>query len=330
MLLTKAQDSFEPAADDYAACIGCGVCMLSCPVWQQYRAQELTFCGRARLVMEKSDDELLARSAGACLLCGSCEALCPWGIPTQEATMRLRQRLARKTSANSAPVPAHAPRKTNAASNRIFLPGSAMRKNRLLVNRCMILLNRERGTVSCADDDGPEIAPGIETGGTIDHARLEGFLASLRGAKEIIASEGLMVNFLSRMLGPDVTVRGLGPALLDHQGVRDGVRPGDLYIIETRAYNAKRDVQAMFYETLRRESGCTLNLDLHRAAIPTGMMGRDLRAVPEQAVSAEAQVKWILEGRRVDRVVVEHPEDGQAFVKYSDLPVVHLAEAGEP
>lgn len=330
MKLITGNEIFGSEANDPAACIGCGVCMLSCPVWQQHHVQELTYCGRARAAACGTEEEEYARSVQACILCGSCEPLCHRGIATTIHTIRLRQLLARRGLLPGTNTAGHSGSPQKATAARIFLPGAALRSRVYLLERVLRLLGRTGGELLCAADDGTDIVLSLESGGEIRNERLEGFLRSLRGAGEIIASDGLLVSILPRLLGHGVRVRGLGPALLGNEEVRSGLKAGDFYMIETRAYNARRDKKVMLYESLRRGSGCSMNLDLHRVATPTGAMGHHYRAGLPSTVSVEAQVRWLLEGRISDRIVVEHPEDGEAFKTYTSLPVVHLAEVAGP
>ena len=69
-----------------------------------------------------------------------------------------------------------------------------------------------------------------------------------------------------------------------------------------------------------------MNLDLQRVATPTGAASMQHREGLATIVSVEEQVKWLLEGRRAERIVVEHMDDYEAFIAYTKLPVVHLAE----
>ena len=62
------------------------------------------------------------------------------------------------------------------------------------------------------------------------------------------------------------------------------------------------------YDRLRASSGCQMNLDLQRIAMP-----------------AAGQARWILEGRRVERIVVEDLAERAAF-GFAGKPVLHLAE----
>jgi hypothetical protein len=43
-------------------------------------------------------------------------------------------------------------------------------------------------------------------------------------------------------------------------------------------------------------------------------------------VDAEAQARWILDGREFDRVVVEDAADCAVFASVTDRPVLHLAD----
>jgi len=310
-----------------ADCNGCGVCMLSCPVWRQSHTMALTICGRARLAMGGAAEEVLTESANACILCGSCAALCPRGMDTQRITLALRQQLVKQGLLPVIGRSGQSSRSLKAPADRLFLPGTALRGRQQVLEQSQHLLGSK---AACLSDDGADICHDLECGAVIDDQRLAEFLAPLRGAQEIIASDGVMVNLLASLLGPKTRVRGLGQALLENGGVRRGVKSTDLFVIETRTFNARRGELVMQYEALRRETGCFMNLDLHRVATPTGGMSLRYRMNLPALVSVEAQVQWLLEGRNAKRIVVEHLDDGAAFQKNCSIPVVHIAEVAEP
>ncbi len=117
--------------------------MLSCPVWQQHHTKALTYCGRNRAAIGGAGEEELAASAKACILCGSCEPLCPMGIRTLRATLRLRQNLSGKGlmpafSLSSKSVPA----KTKPSSH-LLLAGRALMETPEIAKRCTELLGLE-------------------------------------------------------------------------------------------------------------------------------------------------------------------------------------------
>ncbi len=97
-------------------------------------------------------------------------------------------------------------------------------------------------------------------------------------------------------------------------------------MIETRAYNANRKAFIAVYDKVQQETGCSMNLDLHRVATPSGAASYQHQQGLLSSVSIEAQVAWLLEGRKAERIVVEHLDDHAAFAQYTQLRVLHLAE----
>jgi hypothetical protein len=87
-----------------------------------------------------------------------------------------------------------------------------------------------------------------------------------------------------------------------------------------------------YYDGLRRERGCRMNLDLQRIAIPAAAPGLRQRLGLDPAGDAaehDGQARWILQGRDVARIVIESVEDRAAFERVSTLPVVHLADLAD-
>ncbi len=297
--------------------------MLSCPVWNQHHTKMLTYCGRTRASIGGATDEDLLASARACILCGSCEPLCPMGIRTQQATISLRRKLSALGLLFRPLVPHDTQRIETANASRLVIPGSLLRANIHHVSAVLQLLGKN---VGLSGDDGSDIVLTLESGQEMNNARLARFIAPLFKATEVIVADGLLFNLLRSLLPSSVVVRTLGQALLANPNVRAGLTSTDFYMIETRAYNANRREFVAFYDTLRQETGCFMNLDLQRVATPTGAASYHHRAGLENIVSIEAQVRWLLEGRNAQRIVVEHPDDGEAFAKYTKIPVFHLAE----
>jgi ferredoxin len=270
--------------------------------------------------------EDLASSARACILCGSCEPLCPMGIRTQQNTIDLRRDLA---SRGVLPIPKVHFIKQKAETpehSRILLPGKALRAKAELSSFVLSLLGQGLGLHG---DDGKDIAHALESGREPDGARIREFIAPLTDAKEVVVADGLLFNFLRSLLPSTIRLRSLGQALLANPKVRLGVNATDFYMIETRAYNANRRTVVASYDELRHTTGCFMNLDLQRVATPTGAASYQHREGLENMVSVEAQVRWLLEGRNAKRIVVEHLDDHDAFAKFTNLPVVYLAEVAQ-
>jgi ferredoxin len=317
----------QPGATDPTQCNGCGVCMLSCPVWHQHHTKALTYCGRTRALIGGADEEDLAPAARGCILCGSCEPLCPMGIRTQQATIRLRKNLSACGFLAKPISQPHAHETGKADSSCIVIPGRQLRANASLSASVLALLGQQAGLHS---DDGYDILLSLESGQEMNDDRLEGFIAPLLKASEIFVADGLLFNVLRSLLPSSVKIRPLGQALLANRSVRAGIKPTDLYMIETRAYNADHRNFVKIYDALRQETGCRMNLDLQRVATPTGAASMQHREGLATIISIEEQVKWLLEGRNPERIVVESLDDYEAFTTHTKLPVVHLAEVAKP
>ncbi len=316
-------DRPQVGATDPSQCNGCGVCMLSCPVWHHHHTKALTYCGRNRAFIGGASDEDVAASAASCLLCGSCEPLCPMGIRTQQATIALRRRLVRQ---GLVPKPVIGPGMLTPgtlAASRVLLPGRALRAEAKLLTSILDLLGL---SIAYASDDGEDLSQALELGREISEGRVRAFIGPLLKATEIVVSDGLLFNLLHSVLPSSITVRPLGQALLSSRKVRAGLKPGDFYMIETRAYNANRRKFIALYEEVRQEAGCFMNLDLQRVATPTGASSYQYRQKLPGTISVEAQVNWLLEGRSAQRIVAEHLDDHEVFSRFTTLPVVHLAE----
>ena len=110
-----------------------------------------------------------------------------------------------------------------------------------------------------------------------------------------------------------------GEPLVTRSALRRRLGPGDLLVIETRGYHADYQRRVRLYDGLRRDTGCMLNLDLQRIAIPARL------PVPEGHAGDDlAQARWIVQGRAIERVVVEDPADGRVFERLGSWPVISV------
>jgi len=211
-----ATPAIEQPTADYAACSGCALCLLVCPIWRQTGDVEVTPLGCSKALQFGAAVEALVAAAQWCNLCGACAPVCPEGIDLVGLMRSLRRQL---RPASIEPEPA--------------------------------------------------------------------------------AREPLITRFAVR--------RRLGA--------------GDLVVIEPRSYHADYERRVRLYDGIRRETGCMLNLDLQRIAIPARL--------PPPAGHAEAcddlaQARWIVQGRAIERVVVEDPADGSVFERLGRWPVISV------
>jgi ferredoxin len=320
----------DPGRPGYEDCTGCNVCVLPCPVWRESHDLTLTLAGRAKALQRGVSVEALSGSLEACVLCGACEPVCPVEIDTVGMTLELRRRLVESGGSSlaagasalcqSTPVQSSA---DSPAGTTWFLPGRALQAEPARM-RAIALLLEKHVPARPAMDDGADIAIAFEAGLPVAEERKARFLRPLLRAKKLIAGDGLLHRHLRDWL-PGVRVIGIGEALLAIAPIRAALQPGDLYVIETRGFHAEFIRLVKLYDGLRQSSGCAMNLDLQRAAIPTG--GASLQALlGSGGINREEQTRWIVEGRKVDRIVLEDPADRAAFEQLAVAPVVHLAE----
>ena len=306
-----------PAPRDYAACSGCSLCLLVCPVWRKTRDLRYTPHGRAKALQHGVAAADLKDSIDSCTLCGACVPACPENIDLVAMTLDLRRQLppARPLALSPHGV------KTSAdyRGQSVLLAGAALREHDAARRAAMQLLG-------CAPvlDDGDDIALALEAGAEISAARQEEFLMPLRTAAQLIVADALLARQLGRWL-PQMPISNLGMALSRRADLRGQLRNDDLYVIEPRAYHADYEARVRYYDDLRHATGCAMNLDLQRIAIPATARNLPQRLGLEPADDTE-QTRWLLQGRKIARIVVEDAGDIAAFKAVSDLQVVHLAE----
>jgi ferredoxin len=315
----------------YSDCSGCSLCLLACPMWRKHRDPRFSAEAVAKGLQCGATAVELARPLEACSLCGACDPVCPEGIDLPGLIMNLRRKLPAPPPRQAAlddlgarmrqgAADAAAPAVVSRAAP-LLLPGPALRADPALLARVLALLG-----LAVVEDDGADISQALELGAVIPQARLHGFLDSLRG-HSVVAADGLLLRQLRRWL-PGSQRMGLGAALSTRAAVRSNIGAADLYVIEPRAYHADHGRMVAFYDRLQRETGCSFNLDLQRMAIPAVAHGL-LQEAAAAAADDDAQARWILQGRKPARIVVESLADRAAFSRVCDIPVVHLAELGE-
>lgn len=302
-----------PPAPNHSSCSGCDLCLLACPVWRQTRDIRLTPHGRAKALQHGATAAELGASVSSCTLCGSCEPACPEEIPLVDLILGLR----RQSPLAALPAGPAAAQATPGAT--LLLPDPALRGDAGRLQRIAALLG-----AAIAADDGADIGLALEAGAVIPSARLSEFLASLASATRLVAADGLLLRRLREWL-PGKRTEGLGVALSALPAVRGKLRARDLYVIEPRAFHADHAGLVGHYDGLRAALGLEMNLDLQRLAIATTASSAQ-RRLGLPALDAEDQARWILEGRDIERVVVEDAHDCAVFAAVTDRPVVHLGD----
>lgn len=307
---------------DHAACSGCSLCLLVCPMWRQHRDISLTAHGYAKALQHGAAAADLAAALWNCTLCAACDPVCPEQIDVTGMILNLRRQLvhphAQDLQARMEGQTTRSPATQSTAAS-VLLPDPALREHPGTLARIAALLG-----IAVAEDDGADIALALEAGVTIPPHRLKIFLDPLRRLDKIIVAEGLLLKHL-RLWLPKVRIVSLGEALSSHAAVRRSLRATDLYVIEPRAYHADYQRLVRHYDGLRVASGSAFNLDLQRIAIPATACSLPQRSEVNMA-DDEGRACWMLHGRKVSRIVVESMADRTLLAKVSGVPVVHLAE----
>lgn len=295
-------------------CTGCAVCLLTCPVWSQTHDIMLTNAGRARALQAGAEPAELQDSAEACLLCGACSPVCPSGVDTVALTTRLRAAIRGKAAAVSAEK---ATVDFDPSGWEVFLPGPALRRDKSLFPRLAEAFKAKSIAIPPSDDIS-EICADLDAGIDPGEERVDRVRKAMSGASGIIAAEGSTHKHLRRLF-PRVPVRGLGEELLRRNS--GALKPGDLYVIDPRAFNADHKRLLKLYYEMRLATGCTLSTSLQRAAIPAGpARGK------KPGFDGEAQARWVLGRCKAERVIVESAEDLETFRSVSQAPVLHISE----
>lgn len=310
----------------YEACTGCGICTIACPVWWETRDVWFTPHGRARALQGGASVDEVADSVLSCQMCGSCEPACPEEIDLMALMRRLRTRLnevdRNPLTRDPVVVPASGIETgLDRSTPRLLLAGPELERRPALlasVVECLGGVDRVR----VAADDGRDLAWGFEAGAPLDPARLDRFLSALGGARELVVIEGILHRPL-RERCPGVRVRGLAEVLLDGESISSALGPRDFLVIDARAYHADHPRLVRLFGGLRSRTRCQMNLDLQRLAIPTGADSIQARVNGHER--CETAVRWMLEGRDIDRIVVESPADLDVLAAWTDVPVVHLS-----
>ena len=311
----------------YNKCTGCHVCTLCCPVFQQTHDNELTVFGRALASQRGAAVKDLKESIMACILCGACEPACPFELDTVNFTISIRAKLAsnKDSSLVEQMYKGETVEDSKASENRsnnYFLAGNILKEDEVLLAKTIELLNQDFEVLTL-ENDGSELIKMLEAGLQPEDEQKKQFLKQLKGAKRLIVSDGLLQRFLRNWL-PETMICSLGESLINNRSIRSAIKPSDMYIIETRGFNSDFKRQVKLYDELRKETGCLLNLDLQRIAIPTGAA-----CVQELSdtniLEPQKQIQWILEGHKPERIICESIEDMKPF-QQTPLKVIHISE----
>jgi len=299
---------------DISQCHGCGLCALVCPVYQQGGNVLATPHGMAKA--RQAGGELNKEDVLSCVLCGACAPLCPQPIDLMQMLVAFRQEVMDQNQ----PVNHLEERPDNGRGRVLLIADALLLEHADYLEKVMQLIGDK---VALAADQATDISAAMQNGYGVSHARLHQFLTSLQSAKKIIVSDGLLYRLIREKL-PQIPMQSLGQALSSVDAVRQQINEDDLYVMDPQTYHANYDEAVLHYDRLYRMRGCQLGRDLHRLAIPTGAHAAS--RFDQAAFDSKQQVQWLMDGRKVKRIVVESVMDVNCLSGYCDQPVIHITE----
>ncbi len=152
------------------------------------------------------------------------------------------------------------------------------------------------------------------------------------GACDVICPEGIDITDIimreRKQLGlaEDVCTeaQGLTPFMMScDPRVQAQLNEHDMYIIDAAVFHQHYEQRVAHYTSLREQTGCQLNLDLNRLAIPTGIGSHSA-----EGGLFDVKMQWdgLMQGRDVARMIVERYEDKEQIAAWTSVPVVHISD----
>jgi ferredoxin len=295
------------AASDlnFGDCIGCGLCILGCPAYEETGFDVLSARGRNKALQAGLAAAEMVEPIWACTLCGYCDAICPSHVQNVKIVLHLRRELA------AAALP---PRIARARTGHTSPPAPASRP---LVLGCTI---RDRAA---------HLIPSIQ-----EFLRRIGrpFTPSDEaccGSLDVEAGRMMPARVKAGVVADPVCFEQydaefLGVLAMQHLDLFD-LKPPFYYYAPHRIVNRDHARVYPLYDALRQRFDCDMNFDLNRLARSTsagsvqGLTGRDARDIP-------AAVARLLAHSRAERIITCSPADYLAFRTYSGRETRFITE----
>lgn len=287
---------------NFGDCIGCGLCILGCPAYEETGFDVLTARGRNKGLQAGLAAAELVESIWACTLCGYCDAICPSDVHNVDIVLHLRRELL--SSEASSRVGRLAPSEPDGRVEGLVLGCTIRERAPHLIPSIREFMRRigrpwdESGEACCGSLDveaGHALRRRVKAGVVADPVCLEQYDAEFLG---VLAMQNL--------------------ALFD-------LEPPFYYYAPHRLINRDHARLYPLYDGLRRRFDCDMNFDLNRLARSTsagslqGLSGHHARDIP-------AAVARLLAHSRAERIVTCSPADYLAFKAYSGRETRYITE----
>ncbi len=325
-------------------CIGCGLCILGCPAFEETGFDVLTARGRNKALQAGLAASDMVEPIWACTLCGYCDAICPTRVHNVEIVLHLRRELVEvglmlDAAGDAAEV------RLKPDSTRDAVAGSAL---------ASWAESGFSGTAPSSVGSGfsrtvlatPPPRPALVLGCTI-RERAPHLIPSIKeflnrigratdlceegccGSFEVEAGRAMPAHSSAGVVSDPICLEQydaefLGVLAMQHLDLFE-LKPPFYYFAPHRLVNRDHARIYPLYDALRRRFGCDTNLDLNRLARSTsagsvqGMTGRDARDIG-------AAVARLLTHSRAERIVTCSPADYLAFRTYSGRETLFITE----
>jgi ferredoxin len=283
---------------NFGDCIGCGLCVLGCPAYEETGFDVLTARGRNKALQAGLVASEMVESIWACTLCGYCDAICPSGVRNVDIVLHLRRDLAGATQTET----------PSRVEGGALVLGCTIREraSHLIPSICEFLSRIGRSS------DAPEELSG-----------------ACCGSLEVEAGRARRVKVQAGVVADPVCIEQydaefLGVLAMQHLELFDLERPF-YYYAPHRLVNRDHARMYPLYDGLRRRFDCDMNFDLNRLARSTsagsiqGLSGHNARDIP-------AAVARLLAHSRAERIVTCSPADYLAFKAYSGRDTRYITE----
>ena len=284
---------------NFGDCIGCGLCLLGCPAYEETGFDLLTARGRNKALQSGLAAEDMVEPIWACTLCGYCDAICPSDVHNVKIVLHLRRDLVQHVAA---PAPSEA---TPRVEGPPLVLGCTIRDRAAHLKPSIEEFLRRIGRPSGPADAGCCGSLDVEAGRAMPARRSAGVVA------DPVCLEQYDAEFL-------------GVLAMQHLDLFD-LKPPFYYYAPHRIVNRDHARAFPLYDTLRRRFGCDMNVDLNRLARSTsagsvqGLSGRNARDIP-------AAVARLLTDSRAERIITCSPADYLAFQSYSGRETLFITE----
>jgi ferredoxin len=271
---------------NYGDCVGCGLCMIGCPAYEDIGSEAHTAKGRNRMLQAGLKAADMVEAIDACTLCGYCDAVCPKHVRNVEITLKLRRDL---NGASSLSAPAARP----------------------LVLGCTLR------------DKAPRLIPSIVAFLKKIGRPAEPEAAGCCGSWDVEAGKATRTRVKADVVCDPVCLEQydadfLGALAMKRLDLFD-LKPPFYYFAPHRLINGFHDEYYPIYHGLREKTGCEMNLDLNRLA-------RSTTASAVNPKDVGAAVKRLLRHSKANRIITCSPAEYLAFKEHSGRETLFITE----